>query len=92
LARLEEVAELPPFEPCHDPYDAAQGSDALVLITEWAGIHDLDLPRLRSAMRRPVFIDTRNVFDPAEMIRLGFIYSGIGRGISFKGVDREAAR
>jgi len=84
LARLDEVADLPPFEPCPDPYAAAKGSDALVLVTEWAGIHDLDLPRLRAAMRQPVFIDTRNVFDPAEMIRLGFIYSGIGRGISLK--------
>jgi UDPglucose 6-dehydrogenase len=82
LARLDEVADLPPFEPCHDPYDAARGSDALVLVTEWAGIHDLDLPRLRAAMRRPVFIDARNVFKPADMIQLGFVYSGIGRGIS----------
>ena len=84
LARLDEVADLLPFEPCPDPYAAAQGSDALVLVTEWAGIHDLDLPRLRAAMRRPVLIDTRNVFDPAEMIQLGFIYSGIGRGISLE--------
>lgn len=87
LARLDEVVDLPPFEPCPDPYAAAQGSDALVLVTEWAGIRDLDLPRLRAVMRRPVFIDTRNVFDPAEMIQLGFIYSGMGRGISLKGGD-----
>jgi len=80
LARLDEVADLPPFEPCPDPYAVAQGSDALVLVTEWAGIRELDLPRLRAAMRRPVFIDTRNLFDPAEMQRAGFIYSGIGRG------------
>lgn len=84
LARLDEVADLPPFEPCPDPYAAAQGSDALVLVTEWAGIHDLDMPRLRAAMRRPVFIDARNIFDPAEMIQLGFVYSGIGRGISLE--------
>jgi len=93
LARLDEVADLPRFEPCPDPYTAAQGSDALVLVTEWSGIRDLDLPRLRAGMRRPVFIDTRNVFDPAEMIQLGFIYSGIGRGVfHWEGVNREAAR
>jgi len=80
LARLDEVADLPPFQPCPDPYAAAQGSDALVLVTEWAGIRDLDLPRLRAAMRRPVFIDTRNLFDPAQMQKVGFIYLGIGRG------------
>jgi len=82
LAHLDEVADLPPFEPCPDPYAAAQGSDALVLVTEWAGIHDLELPRLRAAMRRPVFIDARNIFNPAAMIQAGFAYSGIGRGIS----------
>ena len=71
---------LPPFEPCPDPYIAAQGSDALVLVTEWSGIRDLDLPRLCAAMRRPVFIDTRNLFDPAKMQEAGFIYLGVGRG------------
>jgi UDPglucose 6-dehydrogenase len=81
LARLDEVAELPPFEFCTDPYAAAQGSDALVLVTEWEDIHDLDLSSLRDAMRRPVFIDTRNLFAPDEMARQGFIYSGIGRGL-----------
>ena len=81
LARLDEVADLPPFEPCADPYAVAQGSDALVLVTEWAGIRDLDLPRLRTAMRRPVFIDTRNLFDPAKMQEAGFIYLGVGRGL-----------
>lgn len=92
LASLNELADLPPFQSCRDPYAAAEGSDALVLITEWAGIHDLDLARLRAAVRRPVFIDTRNIIDPQQMIQLGFIYSGIGRGISLEGVDREAAR
>jgi len=80
LARLDEVADLPPFEPCPNAYAAAQGSDALVLVTEWADIHDLDLPRLRAAMRRPVFIDTRNIFDPPKMQAAGFIYLGVGRG------------
>ncbi len=80
LARLDEVADLPPFESCPDPYTAAQGTDALVLVTEWSGIRDLELSRLRAAMHRPVFIDTRNLFDPAKMQEAGFIYSGIGRG------------
>ena len=92
LARLDELADLPTFESCPDPYTAAQGADALVLVTEWKGIHDLDLPRLRAAMRRPVFIDTRNILDPAQMIQVGFVYSGIGRGISVKGAIHEAAR
>ncbi len=80
LARLGEVADLPPFEFLSDPYTVAQGSNALVLVTEWSGIRDLDLPRLSANMRRPVFVDTRNLFDPVRMRQAGFIYYGIGRG------------
>jgi UDPglucose 6-dehydrogenase len=62
-----------------DPYALAGGCDALVLVTGWDGILDLDWPRLRSSMRQPVFIDTRNLFDPEKMSQIGFAYSGIGR-------------
>jgi UDPglucose 6-dehydrogenase len=62
-----------------DPYALAAGCDALVLVTGWDGILELDLPRLRSSMRQPVFIDTRNLFDPEKMSHMGFAYSGIGR-------------
>ena len=88
LARRDEVPDLPPFESCSDPYATAQGSDALVLVTEWEGLHDLDLPRLRAAMHQPVFIDTRNLFDPATMGQAGFLYSGVGRG----GLSEDARR
>jgi UDPglucose 6-dehydrogenase len=63
-----------------DPYALAGGCDALVLVTGWDGILELDWPRLRSSMRHPVFIDTRNLFDPEKMSQMGFAYSGIGRG------------
>jgi UDPglucose 6-dehydrogenase len=62
-----------------DPYALAAGCDALVLVTGWNGIFELDWPRLRSSMRQPVFIDTRNLFDPEKMSQMGFAYSGIGR-------------
>jgi len=62
-----------------DPYALAAGCDALVLVTGWDGILSLDWSRLRSAMRQPVFIDTRNLFDPEKMSEMGFAYSGIGR-------------
>jgi UDPglucose 6-dehydrogenase len=80
LARLDEVEALPVFEACDNPYAVAIGADAIVLITEWAGIQNLDLGRLRMVMRRPVFIDTRNILDPATMRAAGFEYSSIGRG------------
>ncbi len=82
LANLAEVEDLPPFERCSDPYMAAQDSDAIVLVTEWANFRELDLSRLRRAMKRPVFVDTRNLFDPDSMAEAGFIYSGIGRGMT----------
>ena len=81
LARLDEVDGLPSFEVCADPYEAASETDAVVLVTEWPDLRSLDLLRLRRAMRRPVFIDTRNFFDPGEMMEAGFVYSGVGRGV-----------
>lgn len=81
LARLDAEPDLPPFQVCPDPYTAGEGCDAIVLITEWDGFRYIDLKRLRRVMRRPVFIDTRNAFDPAAMQRVGFLYSAVGRGL-----------
>jgi UDPglucose 6-dehydrogenase len=80
LADWKSVGPLPNFSVSPDAYTLAENCDALVLVTEWQGILDLDLQRLRRVMRRPVFIDTRNLFDPEEMSRAGFEYSGLGRG------------
>jgi UDPglucose 6-dehydrogenase len=63
-------------------YQAVEGTDALVVVTEWNEFKALDMQRIRAAMRRPVIIDGRNIYEPAEMMRYGFIYRGIGRGTS----------
>jgi len=65
---------------CQDAYQAAQGADALVIITEWNEFKSLDMPQIRAAMRRPVVIDGRNIYEASEMSRLDFIYRGMGRG------------
>jgi UDPglucose 6-dehydrogenase len=70
---------MPDVEYCHSPYDVAKDADAIVLVTEWEEFKDLDLDKIKSAMRQPVFVDGRNVFQPDRMKELGFIYSGIGR-------------
>lgn len=70
---------LPDVEYCPDPYEAARDSDALLIITEWNEFRNLDLLRIRESLRQPVIIDGRNMFDPAEMKRLGFTYQGVGR-------------
>ncbi|MDR7231999.1 UDPglucose 6-dehydrogenase [Caulobacter sp. BE264] len=61
-------------------YDAAEGADALVILTEWDQFRALDLDRLKLLMRSPTVIDLRNVYKPAEMVRHGFTYASIGRG------------
>jgi UDPglucose 6-dehydrogenase len=60
-------------------YEAAEDVDALVVVTEWNEFLSLDIPRLRRTMQRPILIDGRNIYEPAEMERHGFIYRGIGR-------------
>ena len=64
---------------CDDAYEVARESDALILVTEWDEFKQLDLPTLSSIMNRPIMIDGRNLYNPEEIIRAGFIYEGIGR-------------
>jgi UDPglucose 6-dehydrogenase len=63
----------------HDAYEVAQDADALILVTEWNEFRQLDLLRIKNAMKRPVFIDGRNAYEPGEMKSLGFVYQGVGR-------------
>src|SRR5437899_2818909 len=62
-----------------DMNEVAEGCDALVIATEWDEFKKLDLDRARKSMSHPIMFDGRNLFDPAEMERLGFIYKSIGR-------------
>jgi UDPglucose 6-dehydrogenase len=57
----------------------ADGCDALVVATEWEEFKKLDLDRVRKGLTHPILFDGRNLFDPAEMERLGFIYKSVGR-------------
>ncbi|ARU88454.1 UDP-glucose/GDP-mannose dehydrogenase family protein [Pseudomonas sp. M30-35] len=61
------------------PYDAAQGADALVLVTEWKQFRQPDFTRIRGMMRMPVLFDGRNIYDAKQLAELGFLYRGIGR-------------
>ncbi len=62
-----------------DPYDCAEGADALVIVTEWDAFRALDLVRIRAAMRAPVLVDLRNVYSPEEVRRHGFTYIAVGQ-------------
>jgi UDPglucose 6-dehydrogenase len=67
---------------CRDALDAAQGADALVLITEWNEFRALAPTRLLGAMRGRVLVDLRNVYDPVAMRQAGFEYHSIGRPLA----------
>jgi len=69
----------PDVEMCQDPYQVAEGSDALVIVTEWDEFKNLDLARIKGLLNQPVIIDGRNIYNPAEMEKLGFMYQGVGR-------------
>jgi UDPglucose 6-dehydrogenase len=61
------------------PYQAAEGVDALFLVTEWPEFRNPDFARLREVMQTPVLLDGRNVWDAAKVRALGFTYYGVGR-------------
>ncbi len=60
-------------------YEAAEGADALLILTDWPEFARLDLPRLKSVLIYPIIIDGRNLYDPLAMAAAGFIYSSVGR-------------
>lgn len=64
---------------CENPYDAADGADALVIITEWNQFRALELGRLKKALRQPLILDFRNLYDPDKMASQGFRYISVGR-------------
>jgi UDPglucose 6-dehydrogenase len=76
FAAKELMPELQYFD---DPYEACRGADGVVLMTEWNQYRALDLMRLKAMMRKPVFIDLRNVYDPKTMSEIGFAYTCVGR-------------
>jgi UDPglucose 6-dehydrogenase len=71
---------MPDVHLCEDPYELAAQCDAVIVVTEWNEFKQVDLPRMKSVMKKPVVVDGRNIYDPERMDELGFIYRGIGRG------------
>jgi UDPglucose 6-dehydrogenase len=78
--RAESV--LPPSESmsyAKDAYAAAEGADALLILTDWAEFAKLDLQKLNQVLRFPIIIDGRNLYKPADMLEQGFTYVSVGR-------------
>jgi len=70
---------LPEITLCKDAYEACEGADAMVLVTEWNQFRMLDLERVRRLLREPVVVDLRNVYKPDPMRAAGFRYVSVGR-------------
>ena len=67
------------FELSEDPMVAAQGADALVIVTEWKVFRSPDFDALKAALKQPVIFDGRNLYDPATLRAQGFEHFPIGR-------------
>lgn len=78
-AMIKAKKIMPDINYCENPYETANNSDALILITEWEDFNKLDIFKIKSSMKRPLIFDGRNMWDKDKMIRAGFEYVGIGR-------------
>ena len=78
-ASMEQARPLMPRATfCADPYDCAEGAEALVIVTEWDRFRALDFVRLARVMRGRAIVDLRNIYTPADVRRRGFTYVGVG--------------
>ncbi|MCM2277704.1 MAG: UDP-glucose/GDP-mannose dehydrogenase family protein [Oligoflexia bacterium] len=64
---------------CPNAYEAIEGADALLVVTEWNEFRHPDFARIRKALKQPVIFDGRNVYNPTAIRELGFTYFGVGR-------------
>jgi UDPglucose 6-dehydrogenase len=87
----DELPPTPQLQYAQDAYTAASDVDALLVLTDWREFAALDLKRLYTAMRYPIVVDGRNLFDPITMQQHGFTYISIGRPAVFPVRDLELA-
>jgi len=65
---------------CKDAYEALEGADGVVILTEWNEFRALDLAKAKAALKNPLMVDLRNIYRPAQMAEAGFTYVSVGRG------------
>jgi UDPglucose 6-dehydrogenase len=80
-ARAKEILNAS-VEYANSPYEAATDADAVLILTEWEEFATLDLARLHAAVKYPIVIDGRNLYDPAAMTAHGFTYYSVGRPVA----------
>lgn len=72
-------ADLPDLTYCDNAYEAADGADGVVIVTEWNQFRSLEWGRLKELLTRPLVVDLRNLYDPAKMAAGGLRYVSVGR-------------
>jgi UDPglucose 6-dehydrogenase len=77
---------LPGVTLCSSAYEALEGADGVVILTEWNEFRALDMARIKSLLRRPLMVDLRNIYRPAQMAADGFTYVSVGRARVATGV------
>ncbi len=82
------VAKLHPWiELAQNAYDLVDGCDAAVVMTDWNEFKQLDMARIKALLKRPILVDGRNIYDPAQLHEMGFTYRAIGRGLDGAGIS-----
>ena len=83
LASRQRLSQTPRKQPglrlAANAYDACNGADALIIVTEWNEFRRLDLERIKGLLKRPLLIDMKNIYAPERVAALGFRYHGVGR-------------
>lgn len=79
-AKVPAARVLPGVEMMDDMYGAVAGADALLVVTPWDEFRSADLERVAALMAGDLLMDGRNLYDPAEVARVGLRYAGVGRG------------
>jgi len=76
---MKEARKHLDMEYCNDAYEALQGADGVVILTEWYEFRALDLVKVKAALKTPLMVDLRNIYRPAQMAEAGFTYVSVGR-------------
>ncbi|MEO0114426.1 MAG: UDP-glucose/GDP-mannose dehydrogenase family protein [candidate division WOR-3 bacterium] len=78
-AMAKAKAIMPDIIYCASPYEVAENSECLLILTEWDEFLNLDWVKIKSLLKLPIVVDGRNILDPKTMNEMGFIYRGVGR-------------
>lgn len=79
VAMKNAMPDIPDAQPCETPYEACDGADLILIMTEWDEYKWLDYRKIIATMKSPLIVDTRNCLDFNILRRMGFIYEGVGR-------------